>query len=109
MTFTIRSFPLLCIAVHCIIQCGAFANDISNTDDLSPKESTQPLAQLHKPLPEPLTSFGAAVLGEYLYVFSGHDGDAHGFGKEMLVDHFRRFFMLVLLKNERMLCLRLEL
>ena len=90
MTFTIRSFPLLCIAVHCIIQCGAFANDLPKTDDLSTKESTQPLTQLHKPLPEPLTSFGAAVLGEYLYVFSGHDGDAHGFGKEMLVDHFRR-------------------
>lgn len=47
-------------------------------------------ARLHRPLPESLTSFGAAVQGEYLYVFSGHSGEAHGFGKDLLVDHFRR-------------------
>ncbi|WP_291172285.1 hypothetical protein [Gimesia sp.] len=47
-------------------------------------------AVLHQPLPEPLTSFGAAVLGDYLYVFSGHDGDAHGEGSDLLADHFRR-------------------
>lgn len=46
--------------------------------------------QLHKAMPESLTSFGAAVLGDYLYVFSGHDGDAHGFGLDVLADHFRR-------------------
>ncbi|PQO28829.1 DUF3386 family protein [Blastopirellula marina] len=46
--------------------------------------------QLHKAMPESLTSFGAAVLGDYLYVFSGHDGDAHGFGVDVLADHFRR-------------------
>ncbi|MEX0793795.1 MAG: DUF3386 family protein [Pirellulaceae bacterium] len=45
---------------------------------------------LHKPLPNGLTSFGAAVLENYLYVFSGHDGDAHGFGRDQLSDHFRR-------------------
>ncbi|MFN3153260.1 DUF3386 family protein [Bremerella sp.] len=48
------------------------------------------VVKLHKPLEESLTSFGAAVLGEYLYVFSGHDGDAHGFGRDVLADHFRR-------------------
>jgi len=48
------------------------------------------VVKMHKPLPESLTSFGAAVLGEYLYVFSGHDGDSHGFGKDVLADHFRR-------------------
>ncbi|WP_197452137.1 DUF3386 family protein [Rosistilla carotiformis] len=47
-------------------------------------------SKLHRPLPESLTSFGAAVVGEYLYVFSGHSGDAHGFGKDLLVEHFRR-------------------
>ncbi|RCS46411.1 DUF3386 family protein [Bremerella cremea] len=46
--------------------------------------------QLHKAMPESLTSFGAAVMGDYLYVFSGHDGDAHGFGVDVLADHFRR-------------------
>ncbi len=48
------------------------------------------IVKLHKPLSEPLTSFGAAVMGDHLYVFSGHDGDAHGFGKDVLADHFRR-------------------
>jgi len=47
-------------------------------------------AKLHQPLPEPLTSFAATVLGNYLYVFSGHSGGTHGFGKQLLVDHFRR-------------------
>lgn len=47
-------------------------------------------ARLHRPLPESLTSFGAAVQDDYLYVFSGHSGVAHGFGKDLLVDHFRR-------------------
>ncbi|MEL7336124.1 MAG: hypothetical protein AAFN70_08000, partial [Planctomycetota bacterium] len=47
-------------------------------------------SKLHRPLPESLTSFGACVVDEYLYVFSGHSGEAHGFGKDLLVDHFRR-------------------
>ena len=46
--------------------------------------------QLHKPLKEPLTSFGAAVQGDYLYVFGGHNGAAHGFGADLLLNHFRR-------------------
>ena len=46
--------------------------------------------KLHRPLREPLTSFGAAVVGDYLYVFSGHDGSAVGFGRDALSDHFRR-------------------
>ena len=47
-------------------------------------------SRIHKPLPESLTSFGAAVIDDYLYVFSGHSGAAHEFGKDQLVDHFRR-------------------
>lgn len=47
-------------------------------------------SKLHKPLPETLTRFGACVVDEYLYVSSGHSGDVHGFGKDLLVDHFRR-------------------
>ena len=47
-------------------------------------------SKIHKPLPESLTSFGAAVIDDYLYVFSGHSGVAHGFGKDLLVNHFRR-------------------
>ena len=47
-------------------------------------------SKIHKSLPESLTSFGAAVVDDYLYVFSGHSGAAHEFGKDQLVDHFRR-------------------
>ncbi|MBA64145.1 MAG: hypothetical protein CMJ76_17445 [Planctomycetaceae bacterium] len=45
---------------------------------------------LLKPLPTTLTSFGAATVGEYLYVFSGHQGTTHGFSIEGVSDHFRR-------------------
>ncbi len=47
-------------------------------------------AKLHSPLPEALTSFGATVVDDYLYVFSGHGRGMHGFGKDLLVNHFRR-------------------
>ena len=61
------------------------------TNDNSNSQSIQiDGVKLHKPLPEALTSFGAAVQDDYLYVFSGHSGDAHGFGRDLLVDHFRR-------------------
>ncbi|QDT77532.1 N-acetylneuraminate epimerase [Gimesia maris] len=60
------------------------------TKPASQSETDSKRAALHQALPEPLTSFGAAVLGDYLYVFSGHDGDAHGEGRDLLADHFRR-------------------
>lgn len=57
---------------------------------LNARSERTPRVVMHKPLKEPLTSFGAAVLNEYLYVFGGHDGDAHGFGSDLLCNHFRR-------------------
>ncbi len=45
---------------------------------------------LLKPLPTTLTSFGAATVNDYLYVFSGHQGSQHGFSKEGVSDNFRR-------------------
>tara|TARA_E500000305_G_scaffold52786_1_gene41541 strand:+ start:237117 stop:239531 length:2415 start_codon:yes stop_codon:yes gene_type:complete len=60
------------------------------TKSASQPETDGKRAALHQALQEPLTSFGAAVLGDYLYVFSGHDGDAHGEGRDLLADHFRR-------------------
>ncbi|MEM6279329.1 MAG: PQQ-binding-like beta-propeller repeat protein [Verrucomicrobiota bacterium] len=41
-------------------------------------------------LAEAVTSFGAAVSGEYLYVYSGHMGSAHEFTNENYSTHFRR-------------------
>lgn len=42
------------------------------------------------PLPEPVSSFGAAVAGEHLYVYSGHTGDAHDHSRKNLSKHFCR-------------------
>jgi N-acetylneuraminic acid mutarotase len=41
-------------------------------------------------LPEPISSFGAAVCGDYLYVYSGHTGEAHVHSRENLSKHFSR-------------------
>ncbi|MEM9826519.1 MAG: hypothetical protein AAF958_08010 [Planctomycetota bacterium] len=68
-----------------------FVNHVStNTSEKSKKKTLIGSSKLQKSLPESLTSFGAAVVDDYLYVFSGHSGEAHGFGKDVLVDHFRR-------------------
>lgn len=69
---------------------AACANILAENPQATPSDAASTRARLHKPLPETLTSFGAAVLGDYLYVFSGHSGDAHGEGRDLLVDHFRR-------------------
>ncbi len=77
-------FLILLAAIVVVVPALASANEPSVPDTLV---ST---SEIHRPLPESLTSFGAAVVGEYLYVFSGHSGDAHSFGKDVLVEHFRR-------------------
>lgn len=42
------------------------------------------------PLPEPVASFGAAVAGDWLYVYSGHTGTAHDHSRDNLSKHFCR-------------------
>ena len=41
-------------------------------------------------LPEGISSFGAAVSGDYLYVYSGHIGRAHAHSAENLSQNFQR-------------------
>lgn len=41
-------------------------------------------------LPEPLNSFGGAVVGEWLYVYSGHTGTTHRYHTGTTSPHFRR-------------------
>ena len=74
----------LVAAITILLRCS-----VAQSDERHDAESSSG-ARIHKPLPESLTSFGAAVLDDYLYVFSGHSGDAHGFGTDLLVNHFRR-------------------
>ncbi len=68
------------------LACVFFAH--TSTGD-EPKGET-PIAGEHRPMPEAVASFGAAVEGEYLYVFSGHAGTTHKYGRDKLSDHFRR-------------------
>jgi len=42
------------------------------------------------PLPEPLSSFGAAVVDGWLYVYGGHIGTEHDHSAANLSNHFRR-------------------
>lgn len=75
---------------RCVRELVLSNHKLASTSTESSDTATTPRIVLHKPLPESLTSFGAAVQDDYLYVFSGHSGDAHGFGSDLLVKHFRR-------------------
>jgi N-acetylneuraminic acid mutarotase len=41
-------------------------------------------------IPEPVTSFGAAVLGDALYTYGGHTGDAHSYSDKEQSNQLRR-------------------
>jgi Kelch motif len=41
-------------------------------------------------LPEAVDSFGASVLGDWLYVYGGHTGKTHKYSTETTAKHFRR-------------------
>lgn len=45
------------------------------------------------PLPHPTTSFGAAVAGDWLYVYGGNGGKAHEFHRESVHGNFLRLRM----------------
>ena len=53
---------------------------------LSAAASAAPFALL----PEAVNSFGGAVLGDWLYVYSGHVGDTHKYDNNTTSKHFRR-------------------
>ena len=51
---------------------------------------SRPSPMPYPPLPEPISSFGAAVTGDYLYVFSGHLGRVPGMSIDGVSTHFTR-------------------
>ncbi len=73
---------------------------ISNSDEGKDveQESKQPAADPNSgasvgpanlpDLPEELTSFGAAIAGNHLYVYGGHTGDAHSYSTDEQSDRF---------------------
>ncbi|MEL6895796.1 MAG: hypothetical protein AAFP90_06830, partial [Planctomycetota bacterium] len=95
-SITFATAALMTLAVCCGTtiadqpHSGSDHTDKALTATAAPKTVNGSTSKIHKPLPESLTSFGACVVGDYLYVFSGHSGEAHGFGKDQLVNHFRR-------------------
>lgn len=50
----------------------------------------RPVSHALAPLPEPVTSFGAATSGDYLYVYGGHKGERHDYNAEMVSGSFSR-------------------
>ena len=50
------------------------------------------------PLPEGVTSFGAAVIGEHLYVYGGHKGGAHRYSNKTQSNKLQR---INLIKNPK--------
>lgn len=68
--------------------CGLFS--WANCLDADDANKPEPGSIEHKPMLEAVASFGAAVQGDYLYVFSGHAGTTHKYGRDKLSDHFRR-------------------
>ncbi len=54
--------------------------------DVTAEAGTAPFAVL----PEAINSFGGAVLGDWLYVYSGHTGPTHKYHTGTTTPHFRR-------------------
>lgn len=54
------------------------------TEEPAVKKSPYP------PLPEMVTSFGGAILGDALYIYGGHTGDAHSYSHEEQANVLRR-------------------
>jgi N-acetylneuraminic acid mutarotase len=61
----------------------------SRVESREPEKSTNNQSGI-PPLPEPVSSFGAAVCEGYLYVYSGHTGTEHDHSAANLSQHFRR-------------------
>ncbi len=69
-----------------ILVAGACAILVSSAAWAAPPADALP----YPSLPEPIASFGAAVGGDYLYVFSGANGRSTGNSVDRLSQHFTR-------------------
>lgn len=72
------------------VDTSAKATEEEESDEKEKTASKEPpVPSALKPLPEAVTSFGAAVADDYVYVYSGHTGKAHAHSKE----HYSRRFV----------------
>lgn len=72
---------LACSAVSATLLLSGCA-----TSHQSPSSIKAPLA----PLPETVTSFGAATAGDWLYAFGGHQGERHDYSVDKVSGSFHR-------------------
>jgi N-acetylneuraminic acid mutarotase len=66
------------------------AQSAANDDKPSKKPAAEESLSDYPPLPEPVSSFGAAVCDGYLYVYSGHTGGEHEHSRDNLSKKFLR-------------------
>lgn len=70
----------------CSLPVATLALLLSGCATTPPATVQAPLA----PLPEAVTSFGAATAGDWLYTFGGHKGERHDYSAEMVRGSFYR-------------------
>ena len=59
------------------------------------KPAATPASTTFATMPDPaVNSFGGAVLGDWLYIYSGHIGQTHEYSEETTSKHFRRLSLL---------------
>ena len=80
MTDSIRLL-LLGIALQSLVGTAHAAEAVRSDAASTSKEASINLAKL-PPLPEAVTSFGAAIAGDSLYVYGGHTGRAHAYSHD---------------------------
>ena len=71
------------------VSCAWLAGALCLVLFAEPAFAAKPAAKL-PPLPEPIASFGAVVADGWLYVYSGHTGEAHAHSKQNLSQKFQR-------------------
>ena len=83
-----RSMRVFCAAVVLSVWTASLGWTVSAQAD---EPAAKPAAVSRFPaLPEPITSFGAAVADGWLYVYGGNTGKTHQYSTELQSNHFRR-------------------
>jgi hypothetical protein len=80
-------------ALSCLTLSAIVASFVSSSPSVAESGATDAAAKTETalpPLPDKISSFGAAVLGDDLYVYGGHIGAAHSHSKDNLSLKFSR-------------------
>lgn len=83
-------FVFYCFSVVSALLWAVFEPSPASAETRTRLTVTSPIV----PLPRGITSFGAAVDGNWLYVIGGHWGERHHYSRETYSDGFRRLNLL---------------